>query len=66
LRLEAIEPGNPALQTLTGPNYSPRQADIDELNEALREAQECAGELPATEWELGWIARGIWAFVNPY
>lgn len=58
-RLEAIEPGNPALQTLTGPSYSPTQDDIDNLNEALREAQERAGEPPATEWQLGWGVRGV-------
>lgn len=58
-RLEAIDPGNPALDSLTGPDYSPTQADIDALNEALREAQERTGEPPATQWELGWGARGI-------
>ena len=58
-RLRDIEPGNPALQTLTGPDYLPTQADIDELYAALVEAQERAGEPPATAWELGWGARGV-------
>lgn len=58
-RLEAIDPGNLALDTLTGPDYSPTQADIDALNEALREAQEQGSQPPATEWELGWGARGV-------
>ncbi len=59
-RLEAIEPGNPALQTLTGPDYSPTQDDIDSLSEALREAQERAGGPPDPRWQqLGWSARGF-------
>jgi hypothetical protein len=57
--LEAIDPGNPALESLTGPDYSPTQADIDALNEALSEAQEQTGQPPATEWQLGWGARGV-------
>src|SRR5262249_19654764 len=48
-----------ALETLTGPNYSPSWADIDELDAALRDAQERAGEPPATAWERGWGARGV-------
>ena len=58
-RLRETDPGNPALETLTGPDYPPTQADIDALNEALREAQERAGEPPVTAWELGWGARGV-------
>jgi hypothetical protein len=58
-RLREIEPGNSALQTLTGPNYSPTQADIDELYAALVEAQARAGEPPSPTWTLGWSARGI-------
>lgn len=58
-RLREIDPRNPALETLTGPDYSPSQADIDELTTALREAQARAGEPPATEWDLGWGARGV-------
>jgi len=58
-RLRETDPGNPALETLTGPDYPPTQADIDALNEALREAQERAGEPPATAWDLGWGARGV-------
>jgi len=58
-RLRDIEPGNPALQTLTRPDYLPTQADIDELYTVLVEAQERAGEPPATAWELGWGARGV-------
>jgi hypothetical protein len=44
---------------LTSPDYSPTQRDIDTLREALREAQERAGEPPATAWELGWGTRGV-------
>lgn len=58
-RLRDLDPGSPALESLTGPNYSPTQADIDGLSEALREAQQRAVEPPATEWELGWGARGV-------
>jgi hypothetical protein len=58
VRLSEIDPGNPALRSLTGPDYSPTQADIDALNEALQAAQEQAGEPPATEWQLGWGERG--------
>jgi hypothetical protein len=58
-RLRDLDPGNPALDSLTGPDYSPTQADIDGLSEALHEAQQRAGEPPATEWELGWGARGV-------
>jgi hypothetical protein len=58
-QLRDLDPGNPALQSLTGPDYSPTQADIDALSEALQAAQEQAGEPPATEWQLGWGARGI-------
>lgn len=47
------------METLTEPDYSPTQADIDALNEALRWAQERAGDPPATAWELGWGARGV-------
>lgn len=57
-RLEAVEPGNPQLQSLTSPDYSPTQADIDGLSRELDAAQERAGELPATAWQLGWSARG--------
>jgi hypothetical protein len=58
-RLLEIDPGNPALQSLTGPDYSPTQADIDALSEALQAAQDRSGEPPATEWQLGWGARGV-------
>ena len=58
-KLRDIEPGNPALESLTGPDYSPTQADIDNLSAALREAQARASEPPATAWELGWGARGV-------
>jgi hypothetical protein len=58
-RLREIDPGNSALESLMGPDYSPTQADIDDLSEALRQAQERVGEPPATEWELGWGARGV-------
>ena len=58
-RLREIEPGNPALQTLTGPDDPPTQADIDELYAALLDAQERAGEPPDTRWQIGWGARGI-------
>ena len=58
-RLKVIEPDNTALQILTGPDYEPTQSDIDELYAALVEAQERAGEPPATAWELGWGARGV-------
>jgi len=58
-RLREIDPGNPALQNLTGPDYSPTQEHIDSLSAALREAQARAGEPPATAWELGWGARGV-------
>jgi hypothetical protein len=58
-RLSEIDPGNAALESLTGPDYSPTQADIDDLSEVLREAQERNSEPPATEWELGWGARGV-------
>jgi hypothetical protein len=54
-----LEPSNRALQTLTSPNYSPTWADIDELDAALRDAEERMGEPPATEWERGWAQRGI-------
>jgi hypothetical protein len=58
-RLRDIDPGNRALQTLTPPDHSPSQAEIDELNAALLDAQERAGEPPATAWDLGWGARGV-------
>jgi hypothetical protein len=58
-RLREIDPSNPALTSLTGPDYSPTQAHIDDLSAALREAQARAGEPPATAWELGWGARGV-------
>ena len=58
-RLKEIEPGNPALQTLTGPDYSPKWRDIDELRTALVDAQARAGELPSTKWQLGWSERGF-------
>lgn len=58
-RLKEIDPENLALRTLTGPDYAPTQADIDELHAALVEAQERAGEPPAPEWKFGWSARGI-------
>jgi hypothetical protein len=58
-QLREIEPGNRALQTLTGPDYSPTWADIDELYAALVDAQERAAEPPATTWERGPALRGI-------
>lgn len=58
-RVRAIDPRNPALESLTSPNYMPTQADIDNLRAALREAQAHAGEPPATDWELGWGTRGV-------
>jgi hypothetical protein len=58
-QLQNLEPGNPALRTLISPDYSPTWADIDELDAALRDAQERASEPPATAWQLGWGARGI-------
>lgn len=58
-RLRDVDPRNPALESLTGPDYSPSQADVDALGTALREAQARAGEPPATAWELGWGARGV-------
>jgi hypothetical protein len=57
-QLRELEPDNPALQTLTGPDYSPTWADIAELDAALRDAQERAAEPPSTAWELGWGERG--------
>jgi hypothetical protein len=58
-QLQNLEPSNRALQTLTSPNYSPTWADIDELDAALRDAEERAAEPPATEWERGPAQRGI-------
>jgi len=58
-QLRNLEPGNPALETLTGPDYAPTWADIDELDAALRDAEEHAAEPPATEWERGPAQRGI-------
>jgi hypothetical protein len=58
-QLEELEPGNRALQRLTGPDYSPTWADIDELDAALRDAQERAAEPPSTAWERGPALRGI-------
>jgi hypothetical protein len=50
-RLRDLDPGNLGLDSLTGPNYSPTQADIDGLSEALREAP--------GDRELGCGARGV-------
>jgi hypothetical protein len=57
--LGELEPGNQAVWSLTSPDYFPTQADIDELTAALLDAQERAGDPPATEWTIGWSARGI-------
>jgi hypothetical protein len=58
-RLRDIEPGNPMLETIAPPDYSPTRYDINRLYTELRAAQERAGEPPATAWELGWGARGV-------
>ena len=57
-QLEDLEPANRALERLTSPDHSPTWADINELDVALRDAQERAGAPPSTKWELGWGARG--------
>jgi hypothetical protein len=58
-RLRDIDPGNPQLESITSLDYSPTQAHIDALFDALRTAQIQAGEPPSTAWELGWGARGV-------
>ena len=58
-QLQDLEPNNRALQWLTGPDYSPTWADFDELDSALRDAQERAAEAPSTTWERGPALRGI-------
>ncbi|HEV2186850.1 MAG TPA: hypothetical protein VGR70_06560 [Stellaceae bacterium] len=58
-QLRELEPDNRALQWLTGPDYSPSWADIDELHAALHDAQERAAEPPSTAWERGPALRGI-------
>jgi hypothetical protein len=58
-RLRDVDPGNPQLQSIASLDYSPTEAHIDALIDALREAQLSAGEPPSTAWELGWGARGV-------
>jgi filamentous hemagglutinin len=58
-QLRQIDPNNPQLETLTSPEYSPSQADVELLREEVREAQARASEPPSADWLLGWARRGV-------
>lgn len=64
LQIRQLDPDNQELFSLTDPNWVPSWGDVNRASYALdvarwtKQAENGALDLPPTEWERGWAARG--------